>query len=268
MTKENEEDIKVNRRSTDKVYFESPFVQSVYDSIDFLRDETKNILKDLDSNEFKQSIDEFDIEDFGEKTADHFSDIFDDLSLIRSKIINSDDLPEFVRDYSKNAKMALNRDEIYVRKAERKLNRINSDDELVHQYKVNIRIVELSDKAIAVNRLNWKAYYLKGLALTNLEKYDEAIEEFINSLALNEDNLDARLAIGNVNRLKREFNDALSIYDSVLRIDENSFEALLGKALTYYDWEKYGQACIFFKKADAIKALDEKYRKILDECSN
>ena len=193
MTKENEEDIKVNRRSTDKVYFESPFVQSVYDSIDFLRDETKNILRDLDSNEFKQSIDEFDMEDFGEKTADHFSDIFDDLSQIRSKIINSDDLPEFVRDYSKNAKMALNRDEIYVRKAERKLNRINSDDELVHQYKVNIRIVELSDKAIAVNRLNWKAYYLKGLALTNLEKYDEAIEEFINSLALNEDNLDARL---------------------------------------------------------------------------
>ena len=138
MTKENEEDIKVNRRSTDKVYFESPFVQSVYDSIDFLRDETKNILRDLDSNEFKQSIDEFDMEDFGEKTADHFSDIFDDLSQIRSKIINSDDLPEFVRDYSKNAKMALNRDEIYVRKAERKLNRINSDDELVHQYKVNI----------------------------------------------------------------------------------------------------------------------------------
>ena len=103
MTKENEEDIKVNRRSTDKVYFESPFVQSVYDSIDFLRDETKNILRDLDSNEFKQSIDEFDMEDFGEKTADHFSDIFDDLSQIRSKIINSDDLPEFVRDYSKKS---------------------------------------------------------------------------------------------------------------------------------------------------------------------
>lgn len=81
--------------------------------------------------------------------------------------------------------MALNRDEIYVRRAEMKLNKINSDDELVNQYKANIRVVELADKAIYVNRKNWKAYYLKGLALINLEQYDDAVEELINSLALN-----------------------------------------------------------------------------------
>ena len=268
MKKENEEDIKVNRRSTDKVYFESPLIQSIYDSIDFFKDETKNILKDLDSAELKQNIDEFDLEEFGQNTIDHFSDIVDDLSQIRSKIINSDDFPEFVKESSKNAKMALNRDEIYVRRAEMKLNKINSDDELVNQYKANIRVVELADKAIYVNRKNWKAYYLKGLALINLEQYDDAVEELINSLALNRDNLDARLAIGKINRLNGDFNDAMSIYDSVLKIDENSFDALIGKALTYYDWQKYGQANMYFRKADAIKSLDGDYLKKWNECSS
>lgn len=266
MKKENEEDIKVNRRRTDKVYFESPLIQSISDSIDFLWGETKNILNDLDSTELKQNLDEFDIEKFGQDTIDHFDDIVDDLSQIRSKIFSSDDFPEFVKDSSKNAKMALNRDEIYVRKAERRLNRINSADEMVDHYKVNIRVVELTDKAIDVNRKNWKAYYLKGLALINLEEYDEAIEQLINSLALNEDNLDARLAIADANRLNRDFNDALSVYNSVLRIEENSFEAFLGIALTYYDWQKPGQASMYFQKADAIESLDEEYKKLWDEC--
>ena len=34
------EDINVNRRSKDKVVFESRFVQSIYDGIGYLKDET------------------------------------------------------------------------------------------------------------------------------------------------------------------------------------------------------------------------------------
>ena len=39
--KKEDEDIKVNRRKTDKVYFESTFIQQISDGIDFLRDESK-----------------------------------------------------------------------------------------------------------------------------------------------------------------------------------------------------------------------------------
>ena len=42
----DDEDIKVNKRSGDKVYFESPLVQSIYDKIDFLREESKVILEE------------------------------------------------------------------------------------------------------------------------------------------------------------------------------------------------------------------------------
>ena len=53
------EEIKVNKRRTDKVYFESAFIQSISDKIDFLREESKEILKELDSTEFKQQLDDF-----------------------------------------------------------------------------------------------------------------------------------------------------------------------------------------------------------------
>ena len=69
------EDIKVNRRSSDKIYFESPLIQSISDGIDFLRDETKESLEELDSTEFKQKIDELNLEEFGEYAAGQISEI-------------------------------------------------------------------------------------------------------------------------------------------------------------------------------------------------
>ena len=258
------DDIKVNRRKGKKVRFESNLLQQISDGIDFLRDESKDILKGLDSTEFKQNIDSFDIEEFGENTLNQISDIADDLSQFKSEVFNSDDVPDFVKESSLNAKRALNKDADYVRRAKRRLDKAESD-ELVDVYKTNLRAIELCDKAIEVNPSNNEAYYLKGLAFVNIEEYDEAIEEFINSLAL-KDSPDIRLDIANANRLNGEFNDAINVYDSVADIRE--FESLKGKAVTYYDWQKYGQAQMFFKKASAIKPLDDESKKIWDECLN
>ena len=73
MKKSNDaDDVKVNRRSSDKVYFESILLQKVYDRIDFLKDESKEILQDLDLNRFE----EVDVREFGENTLDQISDIF------------------------------------------------------------------------------------------------------------------------------------------------------------------------------------------------
>lgn len=258
------DDIKVNRRKGNKVRFESNLLQQISDGIDFLRDESKDILKGLDSTEFKQNIDSFDIEEFGENTLNQISDIADDLSQFKSEVFNSDDVPDFVKESSLNAKRALNKDVDYVRRAKRRLDKVESD-ELVDVYKTNLRAIELCDKAIEVNPSNNEAYYLKGLAFVNIEEYDEAIEEFINSLAL-KDSPDIRLDIANANRLNGEFNDAINVYDSVADIRE--FESLKGKAVTYYDWQKYGQAQMFFKKASNIEPLDDESKKIWDECLN
>lgn len=253
-----EEEIKVNKRSNDKIRFESPLIQSISDKIDFLRDESKEILKELDSTEFKQQIDEFDIEEFGQETINNITDIVDDLSQFKNEIINDEDIPDIVKESSKDVKFALNRDEDYVRRAKR---RLFSED-----YDNDVRVIELCDKAIDVNRFNWEAYYIKGIALHNLEKYEEAIEQLIKSLALKEDNINARLYIANSYRLNREFEKAIEVYDSVLKRDENSFDAFKGKAFTYYNSKDYQKADEFFKKANSIKSLDEKSKEVWNVC--
>ncbi|MEE1150842.1 MAG: hypothetical protein UH242_07800, partial [Methanobrevibacter sp.] len=169
----------------------------------------------------------------------------------------------FIKQSSRDAKIALNRDEEYLRVARRKLDKVDSDD-VDGAYELNSRVIQLCDKSIDLNNKNYEAYYLKGVALTNLEMYDEAVEEFFCSLAL-EDNVESKLAIANVNRLNKEFNDAINVYDSVL--DDDPFGALKGKAYTYYDWQKYGQASKAFREANDIEELDEKSKKIWDECS-
>lgn len=262
----DEEDIKVNRKKAEKVYFESSFIQSIYDRVDFLRDEAKEILNDLDSTEFKQYIDEFDFEEFSRDTIDQIDDIVDDLSQVKSNLMDDESM-EMIKNHTNQFKRALNRDVDYVRRAKRKLNKINSSDGIINEFKVNIRVVELCDKAIEVNNHNWEAYYVKGLALINLEKYGEAIEEFISALALNDEITEARLHIGNAYRLNKEYESSIDAYDSVLNISENSFEALKGKAYTYVDWEKYVEADEFFKKANSVGVLDEESKAVWDEIS-
>lgn len=258
----DEDEIKVNKRSTDRVVFESEFIQRVSDSVDFLKDETKEFLYEFGPEDF----DEFDFDEFSEQAFNQIDDLFDDLSKLKTRIVNSEGFPEFLKKPSKNAKVALNRDSDYVRRAKRKYDRLSSDDEFVDSYKTNIRIIELCDKAIHINKKNWEAYYVKGLALINLEKYDEGIEEFIASLALNEDNLDPWLEIANANRLNKDYGDAIDVYNHVLKKDDNSSEAFKGIAITYFDCGDYKKADEFFKKANSIEKLDIESSEIWDEC--
>lgn len=245
------EEIKVNKRKNDKIYFESPLIQSVSDTIDYLRSESKEILKEIDSSQLTGHID---VEEFAEETISHITGIVDDLSEFKDEIINDEDIPSVVKDSSNDMKYALNRDDDYVRRAKR---RLVSDD-----YENDLRIVRLCDKAIDVNRRNWEAYYLKGIALINLDKYEEAADMLIKSLALNEDNINARLYVANAYRLNEDYEDAIDAYDSVLKRDENSFDAYKGKAYTYYNWDKYDKADEFFQKANSIEFLDEKSKEI------
>lgn len=254
------EDIKVNRRKGDKVYFESTLLQQISDGIDFIRDESREILQEIDLTGF----DEEDIDEIGEKTFNHISDVADEISQLKAEFINDEDFPEYIRESSRNIKAALNRDDDYIRRAQRRLDRADSD-EFVDKIRVNARVIELCDKAIDVNPANSEAYYLKGRALVNLDNYSEAIEEYINALAI-EDNVKIWIAIGNANALNGDYEDAIDVYDAVLKSDENSFDAIKGKALTYYSQGDYKKADIEFRKASKIGCLNTSSKEIWDEC--
>ena len=259
MKKSDWEDIEINPRSTDKVFFESNLLQNISDRIDFLKDEASEILRELDSTEFKQRLDEFDLEQFSENTIDLIDDTLDEISQFKDDFIAAQDVPDEVREFSKTTKHYLNRDEIYLRKAYRKLERDDS-------YDSSRRVIELCDKAIDLNELNSQAYYLKGRAYINLKKYDLAIDEFINVLAIDSDDLDARLRIADANRLNGDFEDALDVYNSVLRIDGKSAEAYKGKALVYAELKKYKRACDLFKRADSLENLEGDSRDVWELC--
>lgn len=259
MKKSDGEDIKINPRSTDKVFFESTLLQNISDSIGFLKDESTEILRQLDQTEFKQSLDEFDLDEFSENTINHIDDALDEIYRFKDNIVSSQDLPDDVVEFSRTTKSYLNRDDVYIRKAYRRLERDDS-------YATSNRVIELCDKAIDLNEFNCDAYYLKGRAYINLRKYERAIDEFINVLALDGDYLDARVAIGDANRLNGDYEDAIDIYNSVLRIDRKSFEALRGKALTYAEMEDYKRACTFFKRADAVADIGADSRDVWDLC--
>ena len=198
-----------------------------------------------------------DTEHFLESIFNQFISDVDRIKKETIQMFDELDVEDALDDFSKNSKKALNRDIIYINRARSKLE--NSGD--------NQRVIYLCNKALLVDELNWEAYYLKGRALFNLERYDEAIEELINCLALNEDYVDAILYIAKAYNSKGDIGYALKVYDSVLNIDEKNFEALCGKALIFFDQKDYFEAEKYFSKANNFSVLPKDYRYKWDVCS-
>lgn len=186
-----------------------------------------------------------DTENFIESISNQFFSDMDGIRKDACEFVAKFDLDDFIDDVSTNSKRALNRDAFYVSRARRKLGK--SGD--------NNRIVRLCNKALLINELNWEAYHIKGIALINLERYDEAIEELISALALNEDDIEARCYIAKAYYLKGDPGYALKVYDSVLNINDKYFEALKSKALIYFEEENYYEADKYFTKANEVDCL-------------
>lgn len=188
-----------------------------------------------------------DTEYFIESILNQFLDDMEQLKNNAIEFIDEMDIDDVFDDFSRNSKKALNKDAVYINRARKKLE--NSGD--------NQRVLYLCNKALLVDEFNWEAYYLKGRALINLGRYDEAIEELINSLALNENNIGARAYIAKASGLNGDLDYALKVYDSILNIDDKYFEALQGKALIYFNQNNYSDAEKFFKKANEISPLSD-----------
>ena len=201
--------------------------------------------------------------EFYERPEDLIGDVLnqflDDVDQLKNNAIEymkEMDIDDVFDDFTRNSKKALNQDAVYVVRARVKLE--NSGD--------NQRVVYLCNKALLVDDKNWEAYYLKGRALINLGRYDEAIDELINSLALNEDNLEARKYIAKASRLNGDLDYSLKIYDSILDVDDKYYEAILGKALIYFQLKDYAEADKLFKEANDISPVSGYAKHKWDFC--
>ncbi|SDA43455.1 tetratricopeptide repeat protein [Methanobrevibacter millerae] len=205
----------------------------------------------------KQFKEPEDREDFIGSIFNQFSSDMNDIKEETLEFFNDLKIDDVIDDFSTNSQRALNRDATYVSRARIKLE--NSGD--------NNRIIRLCNKAILINDRNWEAYHIKGKALINLGRYDEGIEELISSLALKDDNLEARCYIAKAYYLKGDTGYSIKVYDSILNVDDKHPGALKGKALIFFDQENYYEANKYFERANNVTCLSRKLLNKWDVCT-
>lgn len=95
-----------------------------------------------------------------------------------------------------------------------------------------------------------------GIAYMELEKYDNAIEAFINSLHagngfLSEVDYDINLYLGNAYFLKGDFEKAIEVYDAILTMKPKLTEIYYERAIAYLNLGKSEEAYEDFSKVTA-----------------
>ncbi len=194
--------------------------------------------------------------EFMESVFDQFLEDADQLKNNAIEFMQDFDIDDILDDFSINSRKALNQDAVYIARARKKLER--SGD--------NQRIIYLCNKALLVDEKNWEAYYLKGRALINLGRYNEAIDVLLDSLALNEDNLEAREYIAKAASLNGDLEYSLKVYDTILNVDDKYYEAILGKALAYFQLKDYAEANELFEEANNISPVEGYAKHKWDFC--
>lgn len=76
------------------------------------------------------------------------------------------------------------------------------------------------DKSLAINK-DYKTYFQKGLALTKLEKNKEAIDMFNSAIAANPEFENAYLAVAGAQTAEKDYEGALKNYEQVIKISKN-----------------------------------------------
>ena len=83
------------------------------------------------------------------------------------------------------------------------------------------KAVECFKRIIEVDPSNYRAYYNLGIAFTNLEDFDLALDSCNKALEIKPDYKHCFYNIGLIYELKEEFNRALDYYEKSLDLDPN-----------------------------------------------
>ncbi len=122
----------------------------------------------------------------------------------------------------------------------------------LHKQENYIGACEQFERAIAIDENYVDAYYYWGLALVNLNEYDQAINKYQRAIAINENYLPAYyswgLALINLN----QYDEAIDKFKQAIAIDQNFLDAYNYWGLALINQKKYDEAIDKFKQAIAI----------------
>ena len=112
------------------------------------------------------------------------------------------------------------------------------------------------DRAIAANPKFAEAYNNRGLAFYNLNLYQEALQDFSQSIRMKPDYAEAFNNRGNVYYQMDQYDKAQADFDQSLKLKPKYSKAQMNRGLVFFQMQKLDQACADFRKACDLGECD------------
>ena len=111
------------------------------------------------------------------------------------------------------------------------------------------KALDYSIKSLEQKKNYVEAHFLKGQALRELEKYEEAMIEFDIILEQNPNHRDSLYQKGKIHHILGNYREALDFFDKVLSFRPRDNEVLAAKGKTHDELEEYKEASEYINKS-------------------
>ena len=105
-----------------------------------------------------------------------------------------------------------------------------------------------------------RAFLNKGLALTNLKKFGEAVTAFDSAIRLDPAAYDAWFSKGCAHSRIKQYDDAVAAFDRALEIDPTRYPAYHEKGVALARLDRYEDAVTAFSDAIALETVRNRRR--------
>jgi len=127
---------------------------------------------------------------------------------------------------------------------------------LAYDYKKSEEALACSEKAIELDPNDPGGWIAKGIALSNLGKYDESLKYFNKALEINPNSSRALRSKAYTLFFLKDYDQALANVDQALKIDSNDFRTWYTKALIFNVMKKFNEA---LKSVEKVNELNPDY---------
>jgi len=119
--------------------------------------------------------------------------------------------------------------------------------------------VEAFEKAIQLDRNSYAAWYAKGLALREADKYREAVHSFEQAIAIDNTHYEAWREKGKALYILKQYPEALTSIDQAIQRQDQDFVLYIFRGTILQLLERYEEAVEPYTKAIAIKPSIQAY---------
>jgi len=119
--------------------------------------------------------------------------------------------------------------------------------------------IEHFDKALQMDPSLKYAWFSKGIAQYNLEKYEMAIKSFDEAIKLDPSYLEALIAKADILMKLKKNELAIEAYSAALALNSTNARLWYSRGMAYYNIQKYGESITDFKEAiekDGLADID------------